>query len=360
MQLAVCRFVRVVGNNIRLDTLALNEALKNTAALRTSLSQARSKLENAIGLADSVKFNTAERAFRIFSESYDRANAEYKRNLAEYMSAHDAYTLRVEEAAERVEQLLICEPEQVVSKPVVAVARTVGASTRQTLLEGLPPINVDPNSEPSIHSGLVQKLPDADVICDSYITYSIRDFQAKALYQHKGLQNMQILLGSPVSGKTEKHPRYLDREENLSSYFEPEIIAPVQAIINKVFTGVQVRGQVGSTMGHADYFIITSVDVNGVSYQSAIAVEFKKPYGLAKEPEPRSRVDGAYSGESNFDYQMRMAGLPTADYGRLAIGQQLRAYVRVRDIANEAPASVAGCLNRKYGILTDYNQTWVV
>ncbi|KAJ2155822.1 hypothetical protein GGH15_005706, partial [Coemansia sp. RSA 562] len=100
--------------------------------------QARSKLENAIGLADSVKFNTAERAFRIFSESYDRANAEYKRNLAEYMSAHDAYTLRVEEAAERVEQLLICEPEQVVSKPVVAVARTVSASTRQTLLEGLP------------------------------------------------------------------------------------------------------------------------------------------------------------------------------------------------------------------------------
>ncbi|KAJ2658863.1 hypothetical protein IW148_004506 [Coemansia sp. RSA 1199] len=171
---------------------------------------------------------------------------------------------------------------------------------------------------------------------------------------------MQILLCPPVTGKTENRQRYLNREEDLASYIQPEILAPAQAIINKVYPGVLVRGQVGSTMGHADYFIIVSVDVKGVSRQSAIAVEFKKPYGLDKAPEPRSRVDTIKNKESANDYQMRMAGLPTLEYGRLAIGQQLRAYVRVRYIANQAPPNVAGCLNRKYGILTDYNQTWVV
>ncbi|KAJ2658864.1 hypothetical protein IW148_004507 [Coemansia sp. RSA 1199] len=144
MQLAVCRFVRTVGNIQRLGARALNEAAINTTALRTSIGRARSTLEGAIDLVDSVKFDTAERAFWIISEVYDRANAEYKRNFAEYTSSHDMYTSHVEAAAERVELLLICEPEQVISEPVVAEARTVGAPTRLMLLEGLPPINVDP------------------------------------------------------------------------------------------------------------------------------------------------------------------------------------------------------------------------
>ncbi|KAJ2559243.1 hypothetical protein GGH12_005477, partial [Coemansia sp. RSA 1822] len=37
----------------------------------------------------------------------------------------------------------------------------------------------------------------------------------------------------------------------------------------------------------------------------------------------------------------------------------LRAYVRVRSVADNAPADIRHCLNRKYGILTDFNQAWI-
>ncbi|KAJ2658865.1 Multidrug resistance-associated protein 4 [Coemansia sp. RSA 1199] len=159
---------------------------------------------------------------------------------------------------------------------------------------------------------------------------------------------------------TTEHPWYLDREEDTATFFEPEILEPVQAIISKICPGVLVQGQVGSATDHADYFIVVTVEVGGMSRQSAIPAEFKMPYGLAKAPKPCGLVDAVKDNESDFDYQMHMTGLPTRDYGRLAIGQQLWAYVRVRNIADHAPANIAGCLNRKYGILTDYNQTWII
>ncbi|KAJ2665750.1 hypothetical protein IW148_001509 [Coemansia sp. RSA 1199] len=360
MQLEISRFVQTVENLSRPVDQAVNDAMTNADALRISLSRARYNLENDITSADPAKFNAAERVFRIYSEAHKSAIAEYKRTYAEYKSAHAEYTSQLNAATERVEQQLIREAELAISEPMVVTERTVNAPAHLTLLEGLPHIYVHPDEKPLIHSGPVRGLSDADATCDPDITYCIQDFQAQALYQHSELQRVQIPLRPAVQGKTEKHPRYLDREEDLSTFFEPEILKPVQAIVDKLNPGVLVRGQVGSAMDHADYFIVVTVEVGGVSRQSAIPVEFKMPYGLAKAPKPRSLVDAVKDNESDFDYQMRMAGLPTRDYGRLAIGQQLRAYVRVRNIANHAPANIAGCLNRKYGILTDYNQTWII
>ncbi|KAJ2496604.1 hypothetical protein GGH96_005708, partial [Coemansia sp. RSA 1972] len=277
-----------------------------------------------------------------------------ERANAKYMNAHNAYTLRAEAAAERVERLLGHEAER------VATTSMVGASTRLTLLKGLPPIHVHSDKAPLIHSGPVQGLSDADAICDLDFKYWIQDFQAQILYQHSELQCVQIRLRPSVSDVTTEHLRHLDREEDFANFFEPEILEPVQAIISKISPGVQIQGQVGSVTGYAGYFLIVTMDVGGVARRSAIPVEFKMPYGLAKAPKPRSLVDGAYSSESECDFQMRMAGLPTLEYGRLAIGQELRAYVRVRDIANQAPANVAPYLNHSFGILTNYNQTWIV
>ncbi|KAJ2495954.1 hypothetical protein GGH96_006149 [Coemansia sp. RSA 1972] len=290
------------------DAQALNGALTNTVAFGSSLSRAHTNLEVAIDSGVLAKVDGAECAFRIFLKAYECAIAEHRSTYAKYMIDYDTYISRVEAAAERVERLFGHEAERAAT---VTTARTVGASTHLTLLEGLPPIYVVPNAQPLIHSDMVQEVPDADAICDPDIACSIQDFQAQTLYKHSELHNMKIQLRPAVQEKAEYCQRYLDQEEDFANFFEPEILKP-------------------------------------------------KPYGLAKEPEPRSRVDGAYSSESECDYQMRMANLPTADYGRLAIGQQLRAYVRVRDIAAQAPPNVAGCLNRKYGILTDFNQTWVV
>ncbi|KAJ2497004.1 hypothetical protein GGH96_005436 [Coemansia sp. RSA 1972] len=360
MQLEIGRFVQTVKNLSRPVDQAVNDAVKNIDALRISLDRARYNLENDTTLATPANFNAAERVFQIYSEAYKNAIAEYSRAYAEYKSAHDAYTSRVEAAAERVERLLNCEVELETSELVAATARTIGMPKRLTLLEGLPPIYVHPDAMPDIHAGPVQGLSVADAICDSDKTYYIQDFQAQTLYQYSELQDVQIILRSKDPDVSTEHSRYLEREEDLASYIEPEILEPVQTIIDKVYPGVLVQGQAGSATDHADYFIVVTVNVKGVSRRSAIPIVFKKPYGLAKVPKPRSWVDAAYSSESDFDYQMRMAGLPTLEYGRLAIGQQLRAYVRARDIAAQAPPNVAGCLNRKYGILTDFNQTWVV
>ncbi|KAJ2136225.1 hypothetical protein IW136_003982 [Coemansia sp. RSA 678] len=353
MQLEIGRFARTIENLTRPIDNAVNGVVTNLDALRISLGWARYNLENDITLANPAKLNAAERVFQIDSKAHKSAIDEYKSAHAEYMS-------KVYAATERVEQLFIREAELAISEPMVATARTAGAPTHLTLLEGLPPICVHPDSMPDIHSGPVLGLPDADVICDFDITYCIQDFQAQALYQHSELQNVQILLRPAVLGMTDNHPRFLAREEDLANYIGSEILEPVQAIIDKVNPGVLVQGQVGSATDHADYFIVVTVEAGRGSRRSAIPVEFKMPYGLAKAPKPRSRVDGAYSGESDFDYQMCMAGLPTADHGRLAIGEQLQAYMRVRDIVAHTPANIAGCLNGKYGILTDYNQTWVV
>ncbi|KAJ2195175.1 hypothetical protein IW144_003591, partial [Coemansia sp. RSA 522] len=68
--------------------------------------------------------------------------------------------------------------------------------------------------------------------------------------------------------------------------------------------------------------------VGRATRRSAICVEFKNPYGQNKVPPLRSLAADALSEESAFDRQMRMAGLPTVNYGRWALGEQLRTYVR--------------------------------
>ncbi|KAJ2479990.1 hypothetical protein IWW56_002736 [Coemansia sp. RSA 2131] len=357
MQLEICRFVRAFENLPRVDGQTKNGELAHMHALQASRSLAVGNLKAVVDSIDEDKISTAMYVLKFLSKEYERALTMFESAHAKYMSAHNAYTLHVEAAADRVEQLLIREDERAAT---VATAKPVSALTCLTLLEGLPSIHVHPDAMPDIHAGPVRGLSDTDATCDADITYCIQDFQVQALYQHSELQRVQIPLRPAVQGKTEKHPRYLDREEDLSTFFGPEILKPVQVIVGKLNPGVLVREQVGSATDHADYFIVVTVEVGGVSRRSAIPVKFKMPYGLAKVLKPRSLVDAAKDNVSAIDYQMRMAGLPTLEYGRLAIGQQLREYVCVRDIADHAPADIAGCLNREYGILTDYNQTWVV
>ncbi|KAJ2535509.1 hypothetical protein IWW43_001579 [Coemansia sp. RSA 1935] len=312
-------------------------------------------MDDAMNSADRAQLETAEQVFKVISKTYKSAQADYKHAYAEYRSAHTEYVLQVEAAAERVERLLYDHIES-----AVTARRGVNIQTSLSLLVGLPLIYVRDDAEPSIHPGTVQGFSDAHAIRDLNIGLQISHFQGQALQNFKGLQDVEIILRQAVPGVSTEHLRYLDREQDLASYFEPEILGLVQAIIHKVCPDVLVGGQVGSSGGHADYFLEVSVYVDGVSSRSAIAVIFKKPYGASKLPKPRSLVKAAETGESEFDGQMRLAGLPTRKYGRLAIGQQLREYVRVRDIASRAPADVADCLNREYGIITDYNQTWVV
>ncbi|KAJ2658866.1 hypothetical protein IW148_004509 [Coemansia sp. RSA 1199] len=310
--------------------------------------QAVSKLQAAVNPENSTVFNEAMREFEIISKTYKRAYAEYK-------NAHDTHILQVRAAAERVERLLYSP-----TKSVATVTGEMSTQTSLSLLEGLPPIYVRDNSEPSIHPGTVQGFSDADAICDPEVRFQISHFQAQAMQHSRALQDVKIILRQAVPSVSTGNLRHLDREQDLVSFFEPEILEPVQAIIDKVCPGVLVGGRVGYSNGHADYFLVVSVFANGVSRRSAIAVNFKKPYGASKEPLMRSIITDVEPGESEFDSQMRLAGLPTQEYGRLAIGHQLREYVRVRDIATRAPADVASCLNRDYGIITDYNQTWVV
>ncbi|KAJ2718460.1 hypothetical protein H4S00_003789, partial [Coemansia sp. D1744] len=92
--------------------------------------------------------------------------------------------------------------------------------------------------------------------------------------------------------------------------------------------GVLIEGLAGSATGHANYFLVVSVEVGRATRRSAICVEFKNPYGQNKVPPLRSLAADALSEESAFDRQMRMAGLPTVNYGRWALGEQLRTYVR--------------------------------
>ncbi|KAJ2648993.1 hypothetical protein IW137_001156 [Coemansia sp. RSA 1287] len=355
IQLEIGRFVRTVEGLPRPTDQVANEAMIITNSLGASLGRARCGMDDAMNSADRAQLETAEQVFKVISKTYKSAQADYKHAYAEYRSAHTEYVLQVEAAAERVERLLYDHIES-----AVTARRGVNIQTSLSLLVGLPLIYVRDDAEPSIHPGTVQGFSDAHAIRDLNIGLQISHFQGQALQNFKGLQDVEIILRQAVPGVSTEHLRYLDREQDLASYFEPEILGLVQAIIHKVCPDVLVGGQVGSSGGHADYFLEVSVYVDGVSSRSAIAVIFKKPYGASKLPKPRSLVKAAETGESEFDGQMRLAGLPTRKYGRLAIGQQLREYVRVRDIASRAPADVADCLNREYGIITDYNQTWVV
>ncbi|KAJ2496437.1 hypothetical protein GGH96_005833 [Coemansia sp. RSA 1972] len=360
VQLEIGRFVRTITNIPRPVDDEPNEVPPNIAALKVSRDQVADHLSAVTNSVDISEYQQAIERLRIISDAYESARISYESARISYESARATrrtqYSSQLEAAAEQVDWLLSGEAE-----PAAAAATTdmVDAPTQRTLLEGLPAIYVGSNTEPSIHPSTVRNLSVPEAVYDSNIVLQVLEFQARALRDHNGLGREQILLRQGDAGVTTGHPRHLAAEENMGSFLVPEVLRPVEAIINYVHPGVHVSWLAGSATQHADFFIVVTVKVDGVSRRSAFCVECKCPYGQNKLPPLRSLSADALPGEEEYDQQMRMAGLPTRNYGRQALGEQLRAYVRVRNIANQAPVDVRLCLNRRHGILTDFNQTWI-
>ncbi|KAJ2538278.1 hypothetical protein GGF49_006013 [Coemansia sp. RSA 1853] len=149
VQLEIGRFVRTVANLPRPVDDEANEAPPNIAALKASQDQVVNNLSAAIDSGNNSEYQEAVQVFQIISEAYERANADYSSQL--------------EAAVERVDRLLIREAELAATAATTTMA---GVPTYRTLLEGLPPIRVSSSAEPSIHRGSVQRLSDADAICD--------------------------------------------------------------------------------------------------------------------------------------------------------------------------------------------------
>ncbi|KAJ2119303.1 hypothetical protein IW147_005987 [Coemansia sp. RSA 720] len=107
MQLEMCKFVRTVENLKKLGEVENNE-LAYVHDLHVCRGQAVSKLKAAVDPKQSTMFDAAMRQLNTISELYKRTYAEYK-------SAYDAHILQVEAATKRIEQLLNCEAQLVVT-----------------------------------------------------------------------------------------------------------------------------------------------------------------------------------------------------------------------------------------------------
>ncbi|KAJ1739565.1 hypothetical protein LPJ68_004585, partial [Coemansia sp. RSA 1086] len=60
-------------------------------------------------------------------------------------------------------------------------------------------------------------------------------------------------------------PRYLENEGQMGSFFEPEIVKPVAAIIKQLHPAAKARGKPGNRTFHANYFLVVTLEVPGDS-----------------------------------------------------------------------------------------------
>ncbi|KAJ2830434.1 hypothetical protein IWW50_000278 [Coemansia erecta] len=145
----------------------------------------------------------------------------------------------------------------------------------------------------------------------------------------------------------------------MPEFFVPEVVAPVRAIMARVWPDVVVEGAVGGATSQTDFFLVVTLTVDGRRLHSADCVEFKMPYGSARQPDARSRTAQRRNSETNQDLQLRRAGFPTKKYGKKALCGQLCAYVRSGEVADMAPARLRHYINETWGVLTDFNTAWV-
>ncbi|KAJ2356053.1 hypothetical protein GGF43_002314, partial [Coemansia sp. RSA 2618] len=231
--------------------------------------------------------------------------------------------------------------------------------TNQSLLVGLPEISVRPGKTPSIREGPVPGLSKPALLPYTQCTNQVPDFRARLMHAHGELHYVQARLHSGAPANTGIHPRSIEAEEDIEGFLVPEVIEPAIAILRFACPDALVWGVPGFANGHANYFLVASIEVDGGTITSAVCVEIKTPYGADVEPTPLSMSNPRSAEESDTYYAVRTTGMPTLAYGELALGDQLRTYVRVRAIAHRARDQVGTFINRDFGILTDFNRAWV-
>ncbi|KAJ1860723.1 hypothetical protein LPJ78_005715 [Coemansia sp. RSA 989] len=315
--------------------------------------------------------------------AYASATRNLKEALKELEKAQDKYEKAIERRRETVGA-----PKDKLQTIRERITKLLGNGTstqpragvdeklrQRSLSEGLIPVWVKADKAPSLHSRFGSVVPRT-VRCSPEINIQVMDlyWQSMELYD---IQSIRITPRQPREPGTGQCPRYLENEGQMDPFFKAELVKPAAAIIKQLHPAAKVRGEPGNRTFHADYFLVVTLEVPGDSGDpqeccSAIAVEFKIPYGVDKQPaatqQAISSLSTQASGDSSDsfycrqrDHSLKRAGLPSLVYGRHALVGQLCHYVR-GTVESEQPNDwvIRQQLCREFGILTDFNRTWVV
>ncbi|KAJ2844246.1 hypothetical protein IWW36_005258, partial [Coemansia brasiliensis] len=334
----------------------MNQAIANSASAG----------DTAVDLAVE-KFSQATEAYGTAAKEYNAAVVERKR-IAD--ARRDVLQSKLEATRERIKQFLV---------DAASAQSNAGVSDelrQRSLFEGLIPVWVSANAAPSLRPYFDTSMAPQSVRYCRDINVSAMDLYRQSMREH-AIQDIRITPRQPANAHIDQSPRFLEDEDSIDSFFEPEVVEPVVAIVKQLHPRATVRGVSGKRNRHADYFLVVTLEVadaDGHPRQccSAVAVEFKIPYGVEKLPEfmgqaipqqalQTSQESLAAFGQRQCDHAFRCAALPTINYGRYALSGQLCRYVRSTEAAaGLTDWEVGRHICRDFGVLSDFNRAWVV
>ncbi|KAJ2029962.1 hypothetical protein IWW57_001410 [Coemansia sp. S610] len=107
----------------------------------------------------------------------------------------------------------------------------------------------------------------------------VQGYVSEIRRMHPGLMSSRVKLGDNNLARSNKE-RMISCEQDMMPYFQSEIAPRIAHILQHRRPEALVEVIEGRATNHADLFLkVTSLNANGKTVTSSVAIEFKKPYG---------------------------------------------------------------------------------
>ncbi|KAJ2830369.1 hypothetical protein IWW50_000321, partial [Coemansia erecta] len=253
---------------------------------------------------------------------------------------------RVAATAQAVDALIVPAPAPAAAQALVPIGAVEGDRLWQQLQQLVP----RPTADASLHT-----------ITDAFPLPRERAFGSL----HRPATNLQFgrqltypqlaaRLFLPFVGETpDSGPRDIADEHQIPDVFNREVVARAAAITEVLPESVVISGFGGHPSSHTDFFVRVSVKVApGDVRESFVVTEFKSPQGgdvwqppvIADETSTVDEIIAADAEMTGVDFLLRTLWQVHRD---------------VRDSAKDVPRIGRQPVNRKWALLSTFNETWV-